>query len=79
MLGANFIKFLNVQQDLVVEYNSSGSRLSGSAWHIGKFVEKSTKLNCLEITDYRIKFGTMATRTSNQAWSKGLDPDACYK
>jgi len=44
----------------------------------GKFVTNSTKLTCLEITSYRIKYSTvqysvMASRTTNQAWSKGLD------
>ena len=33
--------------------------LSGSAWPLGKFVENSTKLTCLEITGYRIKYGTV--------------------
>jgi len=42
----------------------------------GKFVENSTKLTGLEITSYRIKYSTVlfvASRTSNQVWSKGLD------
>ena len=38
----------------------------------GKFVENSTKLTCLEVTAYRIKYST-ASRTSNQMRSKGLD------
>ena len=37
----------------------------------GKFVAYSTKLTCLEITGYRITYST--SRTSYQAWSKGLD------
>jgi len=42
----------------------------------GKFVDNSTKLTCLEMTGYRIKYSTMlkmASRTSNQAWWKGLE------
>jgi len=49
----------------------------------GKSVETSTKPNFLEITGYRIKYNTIqysivqysvvASRTSIQAWSKGLD------
>ena len=38
-----------------------------------KFVEKSKKQTCLEITSYWIKYSVMASRTSNQVWSKGLD------
>jgi len=37
----------------------------------GKFVENSTKITCLEITD-QVQYSVMASRTSNQAWSKGL-------
>jgi hypothetical protein len=37
-----------------------------------KFVENSTKLTWLEITGYRIN-SVMSSRTSSQAWSKGLD------
>jgi len=34
-----------------------GRWLSGSAWPVGgKFVDKSTKLTCLEITGYRMKY-----------------------
>jgi len=29
--------------------------LSGSAWSLGKFVENSTQLACLEIISYQIK------------------------
>jgi hypothetical protein len=41
----------------------------------GKFVENSSKIYCLEITGYRIKYGTVLwlLELSNQAWSKGLD------
>ena len=39
----------------------------------GKFFDDSTKLTCLEITGYRIKYSVKASITSNQAWSKGLD------
>jgi hypothetical protein len=46
----------------------------------GKFFENSTKLTRLEINGYRIKYSSdMASRTSNQAWSKGLDADTFYK
>jgi len=46
----------------------------------GNFVQNCTKLTCLEITGYRIKYGSvMASRTSNQAWSKGLDAGTYYK
>jgi hypothetical protein len=39
----------------------------------GKFVDNSTKLTCLEITGYRINYSSvLASRTSNQAPSKGL-------
>jgi hypothetical protein len=39
-----------------------------------KYVDNSTKLTCLEITGYQIKYGSvMASRISNQTWSKGLD------
>jgi len=41
----------------------------------GKYVENSTKLTCLEM--YRlsdqVQYSVMASRTSKQAWSKGLD------
>ena len=37
-----------------------------------KFVENSAKITCLKITD-QVQYGVMASRTSNQAWSKGLD------
>jgi hypothetical protein len=37
-----------------------------------KFVENSKKVTCLEITGFRIKY-SMASRTTNQAWSKGFD------
>jgi len=42
---------------------------------LAKFVEISTQLTCLETTGYRIKYRTvfMASRTSNQECSKGLD------
>jgi len=41
----------------------------------GKFVENSIKLSCLEITRLsdQIQYIFMASRTSTQAWSKGLD------
>jgi len=41
----------------------------------GKFAENSRKVYGLEITGYRIKYSisVMASRTANQAWSKGLD------
>ena len=56
---------------LVIRIANNPDRLGSSS----KFVENSTKLTCLEITGYRIKYNTvfMASRTSNQAWSKGLD------
>jgi len=34
-------------------------QLSGSAWPFVLFVENSTTLTCLEITGYRIKYGTV--------------------
>jgi hypothetical protein len=34
-------------------------QLSGSGGPLGKFVKKSTKLTCLEITGYRIKYSTV--------------------
>ena len=40
----------------------------------GKSVENSTKLTCLESTGYHIEYSAvMASGTSNQEWSKGLD------
>ena len=38
----------------------------------GKFVENSTKLTCLEITG-TVQYCIMASRTSDQTCSKGLD------
>jgi hypothetical protein len=46
----------------------------------GKVVENSKKVTFLEITSYRIKQSSViASRTYNQAWSKGLDADAYCK
>jgi hypothetical protein len=46
----------------------------------GKFVENSKKVKFLDITGYRIKHSSViASRTYNQAWSKGLDADAYCK
>ena len=59
-------------RNLVIRNSDYPDRLE--SW--GKYVENSTKLTCLEITGYRIKYSSvMASRTSNQAWSKGLDAD----
>jgi len=33
--------------------------LSGSAWSLGKFVDNSTQLACLEIISYQIKCGAV--------------------
>jgi len=54
---------------LVIRTANYPDRLDPSA----KFVQNSTKLTCLEVTGYRIKYSTvqysvMASRTSNQAW-----------
>jgi phosphoribosyl-AMP cyclohydrolase len=38
----------------------------------GKFAKKSAKITCLQTTD-QVQYSVMASRTSNQAWSKGLD------
>jgi phosphoribosyl-AMP cyclohydrolase len=38
----------------------------------GKFVEKFAKITCLQTTN-QVQYSVMASRTSNQAWSKGLD------
>jgi len=39
-----------------------------------KFVEKTKKLTCTEIISYRINYNSvMASRTSNQTYSKDLD------
>jgi len=56
---------------LVIQIANCADRLGPSV----KSVENSTELSCLEITSYRIKcqYIIMASRTSNQAWSKGLD------
>jgi len=54
-----------------VAYSRTPDRLGPSV----KYMENSTKLCCLEITVYRIKYSTvlMYSRTSNQTYSKGLD------
>ena len=46
-----------------------------------KFAYNSTKLTCLEITGYRIKYNTvfMVSRTSNQVWSKVLEASTYCK
>ena len=54
---------------LVIRIANCPDRLGPS----DKFVENSTKLTCFEITGYRIKYSSVASRTSNQVWSKGLD------
>jgi hypothetical protein len=46
----------------------------------GKFDKNSKKLTCLKITGFRIKYSAVLwLRTSNQAWSKGLDAGICCK
>ena len=41
----------------------------------GKFIENSTALTCLEIIrlSVEVQYCVMASRTSNQTWSKCLD------
>ena len=50
-----------ISMEFTVEIHLSGHWSSGSPiiWPFGKFVENSTKLTCLEITCYRIKYSTM--------------------
>jgi hypothetical protein len=58
-----------------VELHLSGRWLCGSPiiW-IGLALWVNTKLNCLEINGYRIKYGSvLAARISNQTSLKGLD------
>jgi len=47
----------------------------------GKFVENSKKQTCLYIIGYAIQYSAMlmASRTSNQVWSKSLDAGTCCK
>jgi len=71
----------NILAPYAVEIHLSGSWLS--EWpiiRIGlvlrlKFVESYTKLSCPEITGRKdqVQRTVMASRTVNQAWSKGLD------
>jgi len=53
-------------QQFEVQYNSTypdagcpDHQLSGSAGTFGKFTDNSTKLTCLQITGYRIKYSTV--------------------
>jgi hypothetical protein len=45
---------------------------------LGKFVENSTKLTCLEIAGYQIKYSTVLWLLELQ-WSKGLNAGTCCK
>jgi hypothetical protein len=44
-----------------------------------KFVDKSTKLTCPEISGYRqVQYSVMASRNSNQLWSRRIDAYSVY-
>jgi len=62
---------------LVIQITNYPGRFDPSV----KFGENPTKRTCLQITGYGIKYSTvlLASRTSNQAWSKGLDTGTVCK
>jgi hypothetical protein len=51
------------ETSVLIKYSRTdlyGRWLSGSVWSVGgKFVENYTKLTCLEIAGYRIKYSTV--------------------
>ena len=55
----SILKFLHECNHCTVELHLPGRCLSDQLAPSGKFVENSTKITCLEITSYQIKYGTV--------------------
>jgi len=67
--------FVNIRNFSAVELHLPGRWLSGSAWPFGWICWEFYKTNFP--WNYRIshqvQYSVIASRTSNQVWSKGLD------
>jgi hypothetical protein len=53
-------KAFNAAYRNTIELRLSESWLSESVWPLGKIIENFTKLTCLEITGYQIKYNAVS-------------------
>ena len=67
------IRATELERDLAQQNSTYGRCYPDRLGPWGKFVENSAKISCPHIADH-VQHSVMASRTSNQAWSKGLGP-----
>ena len=72
------IRATETERDLTQQNSTYGRCYPDRLGPWGKFVDNTAKITFPHITDH-VQYSVMASRTSNQAWSKGLDTGTCCK